>query len=371
MTEEIKGTIKKVEGVAHELRREIRKEVQETNKQQSNFQDSITQSIQEHRKQQEKRVQEVKESVGEVKKKQDEMEIRVREVADNGEKTTEVMRSKVDQIQEGQKRLQLRMENAEERRIPHGTELPQKEQLTFNGEGSHPMEFLSELEELQQAYYENNSTKWISQHLTDEAATWWRLTKPTVNNFQEFKEVFIQKYWDELRQERIRNELEYGRYEWYRHRSMSRYMEEKLLEVRHLTPTIPIMQVIRKLSKHFGREVQLATLTRGVRSIAEFGLLLNEYQTLMGGHPHDQQMEAKPHDNVETNVPHYKQQWRHNGPGYKGKHEGDRNFHKHKQPDTRVNNLEVVNCQPSTSKETIVNASQQQNKYTPANGNRQ
>jgi hypothetical protein len=362
VTEKLHKTIEKVEGVAGELRREVTQGLQDASDKQAEFIHAINQDVHKQREQQNEKLKEVQEVVEEVNKKQKENEICLREITETNKKAAEEVNGKLDKLQEGQKRLQVRVENAEERRLPIGAGPLPREQITFSGVEPYPMEFLSELEEIQQLYYDEGSTRWINHHLSGDAATWWKLTRQQIHSFQEFKDVFIQKYWDELRQEHVRHDLEYGRYEWHKHKSMSHYMEGKLLEVRHLTPAIPTAQIIRKISKHFGREIQLATLTRGIKTITEFGSLLDEYETLMMP-TRNARVNAPTQQHNESGTPYGGNTQRFGGVNkYVPKSEVDkeRGFHKRDTHKHAVSTMEIVNSQPSTSGSVHNGALQQQ-----------
>ena len=54
-------------------------------------------------------------------------------------------------------------------------------------------------------------------------------------------------------------------------------IERILLECRQLTPTLTDRQLIRKIARHFGREIQLAVITRGITTIPNFESLIVEY----------------------------------------------------------------------------------------------
>jgi hypothetical protein len=327
------------------------------------FRHAITHDIQKQREQQNDKIREVREVVEEMNKKQRETEVCLREVTEKNERAAEEVNGKLDKLQEGQKRLQVRVENAEERRLPIGAGPLPREQVTFSGVEPYPMEFLSELEEMQQLYYDEGSTRWINHHLSGDAATWWKLTRQQIHSFHGFKDAFVRKYWDELKQEHVRNDLEYGKYEWHKHKSMSHYMEGKLLEVRHLTPAIPTAQIIRKISKHFGREIQLATLTRGIKTIAEFGSLLNEYETLMMP-TRNTRVNVPAQQHSELGAPYGSNTQKYGGGNkYMPKSETDkeRNFHKRDTQKHGVSTMEVISSQPSTSS-SVHNSTQQKKK---------
>ena len=116
------------------------------------------------------------------------------------------------------------------------------------------MEFLKELSEIQELYYSNSDIKWIGKHLEKDASIWWRVIRDQISTFEEFKEAFTLKYWGLERQDIIRNNLEYGKFEWHGPITAIQYIERILLESRQLTPTLTDRQLIRKISRHFGRD---------------------------------------------------------------------------------------------------------------------
>lgn len=71
--------------------------------------------------------------------------------------------------------------------------------------------------------------------------------------------------------------MEYGRFDWRGPVTAIQYIERILLESRQLTPTLTDNQLIRKISRHFGREIQLAVVTRGIVTIPNFESLIIEY----------------------------------------------------------------------------------------------
>ena len=115
------------------------------------------------------------------------------------------------------------------------------------------MEFLKELSELQNVYYPTDNVKWIGSHLEADAAICWRIIRDQITKFEEFKDIFTQKYWGQEKQDAIRDSLEYGRYNWKGSLSVVQYMERKLLESRQLTPAITDRQLIKKIARYYGR----------------------------------------------------------------------------------------------------------------------
>ena len=57
-------------------------------------------------------------------------------------------------------------------------------------------------------------------------------------------------------------------------------MERILLESRQLTPTITDRQLIKKIARHYGREIEVVVVTRGVNTIPNFESLIVEYASI-------------------------------------------------------------------------------------------
>ena len=143
------------------------------------------------------------------------------------------------------------------------------------------MEFVKELTEIYQEYYQDsNNITCIARHLEGKAAIWWRLTKDSINNFVGFTEAFINKYRNVVIQEHVRDQLEFGKYHPENGTSMIQYLERKLLENRQLIPPISDRHLIRKIARHYPHEIEVAIITRGVSTISEFEQVLLEFMSI-------------------------------------------------------------------------------------------
>lgn len=58
-----------------------------------------------------------------------------------------------------------------------------------------------------------------------------------------------------------------------------------MLENRQLIPPISDQHIIKKLVRHYSREIRIATFTRGIQDIASFELLLREFMAVQGNGP--------------------------------------------------------------------------------------
>ena len=149
--------------------------------------------------------------------------------------------------------------------------------VMFDGVGEYPMEFLKELEEIRTEYYPGEGINWVARNLEGEAVIWWKLVKNEITTFQQFQDVFISKYWNQLVHEAVRDRLEYGKYSTDSGLSMIQYMEKCILQNHQLIPPISDKHLIRKIARHYSHDITVATLTRGVSNITEFQYLLMEF----------------------------------------------------------------------------------------------
>ena len=194
------------------------------------------------------------------------------------EKMEEVSDETGLQIRKIQREFSNKLASINNQPCNHNITNEQLKNIRYNGTGDFPMEFMKEMEDVYMEYYQDNgNVAWIGRHLEGEAAVWWRVIKNSGTNFAEFKEAFTNKYWSDMIQERVRNELEFGRYQMESGMNMIQYLERKLLENRQLIPPIPDQYLIRKIAKHYSQGVQIAIITRGVTTISEFEQVLSEF----------------------------------------------------------------------------------------------
>lgn len=83
---------------------------------------------------------------------------------------------------------------------------------TFRGYASErPMRFLSELDKYRQALGPQCNIKVIiEQSLTNLAKDWWRLVEDNVETWENFKEEFIQRFWNDEVQYQVHQNLNFG-----------------------------------------------------------------------------------------------------------------------------------------------------------------
>ena len=141
----------------------------------------------------------------------------------------------------------------------------------------------------------------IRDSLEMDAGIWWCVIRNQISTFEEFKEAFTLKYWGQERQDNIRDNLEYGRYEWNGPVTAIQYVERILLESRQLSPALTDRQLIRKISRHFGRDLQLAVITRGITNIPNFEALITEYTSIQSSGENSRKPHYRPYNEGKVN----------------------------------------------------------------------
>lgn len=96
--------------------------------------------------------------------------------------------------------------------------------------------------------YEDEEVKWIDQHLEKGANIWWRIEREKIYNFNEFVQLFTQKYWNNKCQELVQDDLEYSRFKYYEGNNPVQYLEWKVFEYKQLTPAIIRKLLVKKLT---------------------------------------------------------------------------------------------------------------------------
>lgn len=327
-SEKTRAEVKEIRDVIKNIQTEIAQNKQQIVVKTNNLSDNLNRINKEIRTE----IKQQKEDVIKMKKDQEEMGEQVKRIE-------EEKKRRIDELKESQEQLKRRINEVEGRPINRVANETYKE-VTFNGKDHYPMEFLKELRDIQQ-YYTEDDVRWIARHLTDEATTWWRIIKNEVNNFRDFEEQFTHKYWSAQVQEGIRDRLEYGRY--YPNGSVSaiQYMQKHILQCRQLMPPITDQHLIKKLARHYGRDIELAVLTRGIREFPQFEALLYDYikinitaERVRRHYNGDNGPDVK---NEETNDSHPRH-------GHKGAYKGGYSKKNHPQ-------FEMAEPMPGTSKQ--------------------
>ena len=184
----------------------------------------------------------------------------IEELTELYENTCTSIDGQLTQIREDVRTRLMQMERSP---MPYRMMTEHIKNVTFNGEGEYPMEFVKELDEIHREYYMSEGVNWVSRHLEGEAAIWWKLIKNNIKTFQEFQEACIAKYWNQMVQEGVRDRLDFGRYRPESGLSMVQYMERCILQNQQLIPPISDQHLIRKLARHYHHDIAVACIKGG------------------------------------------------------------------------------------------------------------
>lgn len=164
----------------------------------------------------------------------------------------------------------------------------------FYGEGNeNPIEFLIECERSMDHVGNNLSEseriEWVTNRFEKTAAQWFQIIRETITTYADFKRKFEERYWNHTIQRKIRDRLEFGRYD-PRFKTKEAYVIELVARAKHLRPQLTEGDMVIKLSYHFNRDISVAVITRGIQTIEQFLLMLAQWEEArytMGQVPRD------------------------------------------------------------------------------------
>lgn len=107
---------------------------------------------------------------------------------------------------------------------------------------------------------------------------WWDVVRQQVDNYEQFKSVFKNKYWSEAVQHQVRTDIESGRYDPNRGMTPTSYFWSKISVARYLEPPIQEEILCTKLCFHFDENIRRARLSAQVKTIAVMENLLSDYE---------------------------------------------------------------------------------------------
>ncbi|KAK5650244.1 hypothetical protein RI129_001273 [Pyrocoelia pectoralis] len=155
----------------------------------------------------------------------------------------------------------------------------------FTGDGKmHPMIFLKNIEEMVknnrrrygEAYTRYEEVNMIRGLMRGDAQLWYETMEEKIGRYEEFKEIFRQQYWGELEQEKIKREVQVGRY----NKSMGtreKYLIQKYALYKHLDNIVEEAVIIGQLAGHFGEEIKERVIKDNVRTYNELKNILKRF----------------------------------------------------------------------------------------------
>ena len=103
-------------------------------------------------------------------------------------------------------------------------------------------------------------------------------TRPEINDTQEFKRQFREKYWSESTQNVVRNDISNGRYESQGGHTLTSYFLGKVCLARNLEPKIPEESLVIQLGYHYEEAIQKARRQGQIKTIQGMASLLEDLE---------------------------------------------------------------------------------------------
>lgn len=165
----------------------------------------------------------------------------------------------------------------------------------------------------------------IRSTMKGEAEVWFSMVEETITTFEEFKAAFLKKYWGETEQDRVRGNLNWGRYKGYE-RSRENYAIRLINLAQQVEPKYEERELIKAVARHFEREVKSRIGIERVMTLEEFLELLKRFDETvefkyeaLNGH------QAPPQKRPEQQREHHSTQDNRNGNRFEntGNHRGN------------------------------------------------
>ena len=156
-----------------------------------------------------------------------------------------------------------------------------RETLKFRNYESNPMDYIQRLDELLRRTGEN---RWdMIRAVLDDGFSgvedhWWPTVRNDIASYVEFKGRFKNKYWSEVIQSRVRDELCNGQYRTNGRLTATAYFLMKICRARYLEPIMTESDLVTRLSHHFNQSISQARYCRKIESVAEMTELLDGYE---------------------------------------------------------------------------------------------
>ncbi|KAJ8909285.1 hypothetical protein NQ315_015166 [Exocentrus adspersus] len=319
-TECVKGNIKNFGEVIEQKMREFKEDIK---KEQQNWRTEmekeihhigkITQEICDQMKEQEKNCQAKKEEVikevrhmtKEIKERQDTLQNnfeildniiqqdreainKVKEEMKKGINTGDMKenqenRQMIERLQEEWKQVQKRTKGQETKYI---TCQGDRNKHKFEGNVSklHPEVFIKTMERRLKEVEEPEEMKEILRENLDKVALTWFIGKEKeMDNFETFKELFIQHFWSETQQTIVREQLYFGKYNEKLPDSLTVYAMKLYARAQYLKPAMEESEIVLYLSRHYKPEVAETIAIQNIKKMEQLYNYLGRIERNMKG----------------------------------------------------------------------------------------
>ena len=112
------------------------------------------------------------------------------------------------------------------------------------------------------------------------ASQWWQLNKQKVNSWEQFVQIFHEKYWNKEIQSHLRQKIDLEKYRPGGYLSRTDYFLERILILKAMTPPISEEDIINILASHYDEVIQTARRVQNLNTITSFEMLLQREDML-------------------------------------------------------------------------------------------
>lgn len=112
--------------------------------------------------------------------------------------------------------------------------------------------------------------EFLRANLTGTALLWLNCKEDQINDFDDFIRLFVNNFWGELKQGKVREKLYFGKFDLQRN-NLSNYALQLYSQVQYLEPSISETEIVMFLSRHYKPEI---CETIALQNICKFDQLL-------------------------------------------------------------------------------------------------
>lgn len=98
--------------------------------------------------------------------------------------------------------------------------------------------------------------EYIREHLEDEALLWFCNKENDIQDFEEFRNRFLEYFWGNARQKIVQNELHSGRFDYNRGNSFHRYAMQLYSSAQYLEANFTEEYIVNMIIQHFDETIE-------------------------------------------------------------------------------------------------------------------
>lgn len=158
----------------------------------------------------------------------------------------------------------------------------------FNGEESNPMESLRRITEWMRNKYDQiqNWSRMRSQLddiLIGSARIWWNVVRNTVIDWVDFEKQFKNKFWNDIRQSKDKDDIEFGKYDVKCRISRCDYFLQKYSILTNLCVTLTEAEKVMKIATHFEDQIRDTCEVQRIDNMEGMQRILSRYDVVNTG----------------------------------------------------------------------------------------